>query len=185
MFRQSVRQGKPLPDPFDSDDHRVLLRLPGEVGDARFLRFLEQVGDERLQHFTTDDFLVLDLVHRDEALPEPLKARIKGLLAAGVVERTGRGKVILSRRFYSFLGGSGEHTRKAGLDRETEKELLIKHLKASGADGAPMSELLQVLSGKNRDHVKRLLEQLRDDGRAHVVGTKRTSRWRPGPASSS
>ena len=42
MFRQSVRQGKPLPDPFDSDDHRVLLRLPGEVGDARFLRFLEQ-----------------------------------------------------------------------------------------------------------------------------------------------
>ena len=132
-------RASPLPDPFDSDDHRVLLRLPGEVGDARFLRFLEQVGDERLQQFTTDDFLVLDLVHRDEALPEPLKSRIKGLLAAGVVERTGRGKVILSRRFYSFLGAPGEHTRKAGLDRETEKELLMKHLIA-GSGGAPMAE---------------------------------------------
>ena len=177
MFRHSVRQGKPLPDPFDSDDHRVLLRLPGDVGDARFLRFLEQVGDERLQQFTTDDFLLLDLVHRDEALPEPLKSRIKGLLSAGVVERTGRGKVILSRRFYSFLGAPGEHTRKAGLDRETEKELLMKHLTAAGSHGAPMAELLQVLPGKNRDHVKRLLEQLRSEGRAHVTGTKRSARW--------
>ena len=169
MFRQSVRQGKPLPDPFDSDDHRVLLRLPGEVGDARFLRFLEQVGDERLQHFTTDDFLVLDLVHRDEALPEPLKSRIKGLLAAGVVERTGRGKVILSRRFYSFLGAPGEHTRKAGLDRQTEKELLMKHLKAAGSDGAPMSELVQVLKDRSRGHVQRLINELR--GRVpNVVG---------------
>ena len=135
-----------------------------------------------MQQFTTDDFLVLDLVHRGEALTEPLKSRIKGLLAAGVVERTGRGKVILSRRFYSFLGAPGEHTRKAGLDRETEKELLMKHLIA-GSGGAPMAELLQVLPGKNRDHVKRLLEQLRNEGRAHVTGTKRTSRWWPGPVS--
>lgn len=45
-----------------------LLRLPGEVGDPRFLRFLEQVGDEQLKRFSTDDFLAIDLVHREEAL---------------------------------------------------------------------------------------------------------------------
>jgi ATP-dependent DNA helicase RecG len=183
MFRHSVRQGKPLPDPHASDNYRVLLRLPGDVGDARFLRFLEQVGDERLQHFTTDDFLVLDHVHRDETLPDALKPRIKGLLAAGIVERTGRGKVILSKKLYAFMGETGVHTRKQGLDRDTEKELLLKHLKSAGADGAPMSELIQVLPGKNRDHIKRLLEQLRDADRAHVTGSKRTARWRFGPAS--
>ena len=162
----------------------MLLRLSGDVGDPRFLRFLEQIGEEKLQRFSTDDFLAIDLIHRDEPLPTHLKERIKTLVAAGVIERTGRGKPILSRRFYSFLGEPGAHTRKVGLDRETEKELLLKHLKAAGLNGAPMAELLQVLPGKSRDHVKRLLEQLRDDGRAHVTGTKRTSRWRSGPPSS-
>lgn len=98
----------------------------------------------------------------------------------GAVERVGRGKLILSRRLYTFLGQAGVHTRKAGLDRETEKELLLKHLKTAGLSGAPMAELLQVLPGKNRDHIKRLLEQLRDESRAHVTGTKRTARWHQG-----
>ena len=53
------------------------------------------------------------------------------------IERTGRGKLILSRRFYSLLGETRVHTRKTGLDRETEKELLLKNLKAAGARGRP------------------------------------------------
>lgn len=72
MFRQSVRQGKPLPDPYRSDAHRVLLRLLGEVGDPRFLRFLEQIGEEKLKRFSTDDFLAIDLIHREISLPEHL-----------------------------------------------------------------------------------------------------------------
>ena len=181
MFRQSIRQGKALPDPFKSDAHRVLLRLPGEVGDPRFLRFLEQVGDEQLKRFSTDDFLVIDLVHREEALPDHLKDRTKGLVTAGIIERTGRGKLILSRRFYSFLGETGVHTRKTGLDRETEKELLLKHLKAAGAHGAPMAELVQVLKDRSRGHVQRLINELRDEARAHSVGTTRAGRWYLGP----
>lgn len=177
MFRQSVRQGKPLPDPHASDAHRVLLRLPGNVRDPRFLRFLEQVGDERLQHFTTDDFLVLDIVHRDEALPDTLKSRLKGLLEAGVIERTGRGKVILSKKLYAFIGETGVHTRKKGLDRETEKELLLKHLKSAGADGAPVAELMQVLKDKTRGHVRGLLNELRDEGRARSTGSTKAGKW--------
>ena len=84
MFRQSMRQGKALPDPFKSDGHRVLLRLPGEVGDPRFLRFLEQAGDEQIKRFSTDDFLVIDLVHREEALPDHLKDRTKWLVTTRI-----------------------------------------------------------------------------------------------------
>ena len=29
----------------------------------------------------------------------------------------------------------------------------MKHLKAAESDGAPMAEMLQVLPGKNRDHI--------------------------------
>jgi ATP-dependent DNA helicase RecG len=181
MFRQSIRQGKPLPDVSASNQHRVLLRLRGEIGDPRFLRFLEQIGDEQLRRFSTDDFLVIDLVHRDEPLHDHLKDRIKGLIAAGVVERSGRGKIILSRKFYAFLGEKGVHTRKKGLDRETEKELLLKHLEAAGAEGAPMGELLQVLKDRSRGHVQRLINELREDGRAHVLGPTRAARWFLGP----
>lgn len=107
MFKHSIRQGKALPDLAGSVAHRVLLRLEGEIGDPCFLRFLEQIGDEQLRSFSTDDFLAIDLVHRDEPLPDRLKERIKGLVEAGVLERSGRGKVILSRKFYAFLGEKG------------------------------------------------------------------------------
>jgi ATP-dependent DNA helicase RecG len=184
MFRQSVRQGKPLPDPYRSDAHRVLLRLPGEVGDPRFLRFLEQIGEEKLKRFSTDDFMAIDLIHRELPLPEHLKERAIVLIAAGAVERIGRGKLILSRRLYAFLGETGVHTRKTGLDRETEKALLLKHLTAAGVEGAPMGELVQVLKDRSRGHVQRLINELRDEGRAHSTGTTRASRWYLGPASS-
>ena len=76
--------------------------LAGEIGDPRFLRFLEQIGDEQLKRFSTDDFLAIDLIHRDQPLIDRLKERAKRLLDAGVVERSGRGKFILSRKFYAF-----------------------------------------------------------------------------------
>ena len=76
--------------------------------------------------------LTIDLVHRDEPLTDRLRERVKGLVDAGVVERSGRGKVILSRKFYAFLGEKGVHTRKKGLDRETEKELLLRHITSAG-----------------------------------------------------
>jgi ATP-dependent DNA helicase RecG len=177
MFRHSIRQGKALPDPYRSDAHRVVLRLAGEVGDPRFLRFLEQIGDEQLRYFSTDDFLVIDLVHRDERPPIHLKERVKALVDAGVLERSGRGKIILSRKFYGFLGEKGVHTRKRGLDRETEKELLIKHLKLVGAEGAPMRELLQVLKDRSRGYVRSLMNELRDEQRARNSGPTKAGRW--------
>ena len=181
MFRHSIRQGKALPDPYRSDAHRVVLRLAGEVGDPRFLRFLEQIGDEQLRHFSTDDFLVVDLIHRDEKPPNQLKDRVKALVDAGVLERSGRGKIILSRKFHGFLGEKGVHTRKKGLDRQTEKELLIKHLKSVGAEGAPMRELLQVLKDRSRGYVRNLMNELRDEQRARSSGPTKAGRWFPGP----
>jgi ATP-dependent DNA helicase RecG len=177
MFRHSIRQGKPLPDVSSSGQHHVLLRLRGEIGDPRFLRFLEQVGDEQLRHFSTEDFLLIDLVHRDAPLSEHLKGRVKTLVETGVIERSGRGKVILSRKFYTFLGEAGVHTRKRGLDRETEKELLLKHLRDAGTAGAPMSELLQVLKDRGRGYVRRLMNELRDANRAHNAGATKAGRW--------
>jgi hypothetical protein len=50
-----------------------------------------------------------------------------------------------SRGLYGTMGVRGVYTRKKGLDHETNKALLEKHLQMQGADGAPLAELLQVL----------------------------------------
>ncbi len=177
MVRQSVLQGKLLPDPGASDPHRVVLRLSGEVGDPRFLRFLEQVGDEQLKSFSTDDVLAIDLIHREQELPERLDARLPRLIDAGVIERAGRGKLLLSRKFYDFLGEKGVHTRKKGLARESQKQLLLQHLQEAGAEGAPLQELLQVLPSRSRDQVRGLLSELRKEKKAYSRGERRGGRW--------
>ena len=44
-----------------------------------------------------------------------------------------------------------------------------------------MEELTQVLPSKSRDQVKRLLQELRLEGRVHARGTRRGARWNAGP----
>jgi ATP-dependent DNA helicase RecG len=78
-----------------------------------------------------------------------------------VVERSGRGKIILSRKFYAFLGEKGVHTRKKGLDRETEKELLLKHLEAAGSEGVRRQVLWDGLRLLRREALARLLLEVR------------------------
>jgi hypothetical protein len=77
--------------------------LHGQIQDPEFLRFLEEIGRERLAAFSIEDFLVLDLVHREQRVPAFLKPRLEPLMDQGIIERIGRGRgvrYLLSRRFY-------------------------------------------------------------------------------------
>jgi ATP-dependent DNA helicase RecG len=75
------------------------------------------------------------------------------------------------------LGKAGVYTRKRGLDRETNKALLVRHLRETGPAGSPISELQQVLPAIPRSQLKRLLDELRQDGRVRLGGTRRGARW--------
>ena len=104
MFEQSIRQGKQLPDFRGTDAYNVVLTLHGTVQDPRFPQFLEKVGREMLASFDTHDYLVLDLVDREESVPPALHPKLRRLAELGVVETIGRGKgvrYLLSRRFYA------------------------------------------------------------------------------------
>ncbi len=183
IFRECIRQSKPLPDFSRTDAHSVWLTLHGEIGDPEFLRFLEEIGGERLAAFGTDDFLVVDLVHREQPIPEMLRPRVEPLLADGVLERVGRGRgsrLLLSRRFYRHLGKGGAYTRKRGLDRETNKQLLLKHIRDNAADGATLADLQEVLPGLGRRTIQGLLESLRNEGAVLLKGKTRAARWYPG-----
>ena len=187
MFEASIRESKPTPDFTGTDDYQVSVTLRGDVEDPEFLRFLERVGRERLAAFTTEDFLVLHALHREEPVVERLKHRLHYLAEQGVVETVGRGKGtrhILSRRFYGFLGKKGVYTRRRGLDRETNKELLLKHIQDNRREGSRLEDLRQVLPALSRYQVQHLVRDLGDEGRVHCLGRTRGARWFPGPSDS-
>lgn len=113
-----------------------------------------------------------------------MKIRLPFLVDQGLIERTGRGRGVrymLSRALYAFLGQGGIYTRKKGLDRETNKALLFKHIQDNRTEGTQFGELTQVLPSLTHDQVQRLLRNMQADRQIHKVGRTRGARWFPGP----
>ncbi len=180
MFEESIKEGKPRPDFTGTDDYQVELTLRGEIQNPAFLSFLQKIGAERLATFGTKDILALDAIQREEALPEDVKERLPHLLDEGIIERIGRGRgvrFILSRKFHSFLGQHGMYTRRKGLDRETNKALLMMHIEERRDAGAAMKEFEEVLPALSRRQILGLLQELRGEGRIHPEGERRGARW--------
>jgi len=179
MFRRSIEDGKMPPDFEGTDAHTVVVTLFGEVQDPRFVRYLEQVGQQKLASFSTLDFIVLDHVRREVTIPENCAARVPRLLDLGVIERAGKKKLILSKALYAFLGERGGYTRAKGLDRDTLKELLLTHLRRdAGTEGATLEQLRQVLGpATSPQHAQLLMRELKKEGRAVVIGKTKAARW--------
>jgi ATP-dependent DNA helicase RecG len=110
-----------------------------------------------------------------------MRPRLNALIDIGVVERVGRGREILAQRYYKMVGKKGVYTRKKGLDRDTNKALLLKHIEENDRDGSPLKDLMQVLPALNRNRIQRLLRELKADGKIHSVGTTRAARWHSAP----
>jgi ATP-dependent DNA helicase RecG len=180
IYEETIRQGKPLPDFTHTDSHQVSLTLHGELQDPLFLQFLERVGRDRATVFSTHELLVLDLVRREWPLPAKLRLALLALAEEGIVESIGRGRgvrYLLSRRYYRFAGKSGVFTRKQGLDRETNRQLLLKHIRESGSEGAPLKDLRQVLHFLSETQLKYLLKGLKSEGKIEIRGYARGARW--------
>lgn len=179
IFREMLREGKPRPDFSGSDEHQVSLSLQGQIRDPQFLRFLQRVTDEGRHTVSLQDLLVLDHINRGEPVPDDLRSRLTPLLDAGIIERAGRGHQVLSRRFYTFLGRRGTYTRLRGLDRDTNKQLLLKHIRDHKLVGSPFRDLHQVLPHLSRAQVQTLLRELRKEGLIFVLGETRAALWFP------
>ena len=177
MYELCVRESKELPNFFGSDGYLVKLTLNGLILDKRLLSFIKKIGEERQELLSTDDFLVIDAMFHSKPLNENMRLRLEHLVEMGIIEHTGRGKYVLARGLYEATGKSGVHTRLIGLDRETNKELLLKHIRANGDKGAPLKELQQVLPGHSSRQIQMLLDELRSAGRIEPKGKGKGAAW--------
>lgn len=177
MFEASIRSGKHLPDFAGTDNTHVKLTLDGQIQDPEVLRMMEEIGHETLATFSTEDFLLVDQVYREQPIRPELRERLSRLVDLGIVEKASRGKFILGRRYYRRIGNTGTYTRRQGLDRETKKELLLKHIRQTGEKGCKLKELCDVLPAENRSQIQLFLRELRNSGRVHSIGATNAARW--------
>ena len=182
IFERSIQQGKSIPDFSGTDDYQVAISLNGQVQDTKFLQYLEKIGKETLQSFTTSDFLILDLVHKEEPIPTQFQRHLNRLAELGVIEKFGRGRGVrynLSRKFYVFSGQKGIYTRKRGLDRDTNKALLMKHISDNAQFGSKLNDLREVLPFLSRGQVQWLLNELKSEEKIIFKGKTRAALWFP------
>src|SRR5205823_6041428 len=97
----------------------------------------------------------------------------------GIVERVSRGRgtrYILSKKYYAFAGQKGAYTRERGLDRETNKSLILTHLEYHGGKGV-IQEFQQALRGLTRHQIGSLLKELKQEGKIRFVGERKSGHW--------
>ena len=177
IYELSIKEAKSLPDFTGTDDYSVHITLNGLVLDKKMLSLLNKMGNDHLESFSTDDFMLINTLFHEEKIPDSLRPGIKKLIDRGIIEKSGQSKYVLARSLYAVTGKSGVHTRIVGLDRETNKELIIKHIRQSGKNGAPLKELHQVLPGHARSQIQVLLRELRNEKRIYVEGLTKNARW--------
>ena len=176
MFELSVQEAKPLPDFTGTDDFFVSVTLNGLILDKAMLSVINRIS-ERGAELSTEDFLVVDALYHERPLNEKMKSRLNRLIEMGIVEHIGRKKYVLARSLYAATGKTGVHTRRIGLDRDTNKELLLKHIRQNNDVGTPFKELQQVLPGLNRNQIQGLMKELKGDGKVVCIGKTSAARW--------
>lgn len=177
MFEEAIEQSKSLPDFGKTDEYQVCLLLNGQVKDIEFLKFLEKVSNSRSKSFSTYELLVLDAIHKGEKPMNHLRPTMQALVNEGIVESVSRGKYILNKKYYVIAGEKGTYTRRKGLDRETNRQLLLKHISDNSEQGSPMKELMQVLPSLSRRQVQILVNSLAKEKLIYKTGKTRSSLW--------
>jgi ATP-dependent DNA helicase RecG len=182
IFETCIRESKRIPDFTHSDNDHFWITLNGRIQHPEFLRILEKIGQDRVKTFSVDDLIVLQNVYDNNAINSDLNKNINMLLEEGLLEKTPKSsgyKLILARKLYVAIGQSGVHTRKQGLDRETQKALLLKHIRTNAKEGTKLAELRQILPSLSRGSIQVLVRELRNEGLITSIGNTSNARWFP------
>ena len=177
MFELSVRDAKELPDFSRSDAANVRLTINGLLIDPALLRMIQNIEEQTLTQFATEDFLVLHELASGYRPSKVHSGRIPRLVELGILEKVERGHYVLSRRYYIQKGEPGTHTRRVGLVAEECKALIEKHIRLSGNMGVPFKEFQELLSGTPTRRISYFLDQMKKIGIIRSEGRGRGALW--------
>jgi ATP-dependent DNA helicase RecG len=180
MFESAIQHSKSLPDFTGTDNFQVSITLHGVMQNPSFVRFLRQFDDQVKESLSTDEWLVLDRLSREQPITDELIPCTSRLIDLGMIVRAARASFILAEAYYRYSGR--EDTFRRLRENEVRKEALERHIGEHAVDGCPVGELSDLLADLTRDQVRGLLDELRAEERVHLRGERRWARWHPGPA---
>lgn len=183
IYEQEIKQGKPLPELIGTDEHQVFLTLRGEIEDTQFLRFLERLGDERVNSFTTENLLALYQISKNYAVAEDLQPQLPQLLQQDLVVKVGSRKqprYVISPQFYDYNDKRLSDSFRQAIERGTQKATLLRHITENEISGSKLEELLELLPSLSRRQVQELLKEMKSDGQIYSAGKGAGGRWYPG-----
>ena len=82
---------------------------------------------------------------------------------------------MLSKRYYKSTAQEGRYTRSRGLDRETNKQLLLKHLEHFPK--STTEQFREVLPSLTRGQLGSLMRSLKEEGKVRFVGVTKAGYW--------
>lgn len=183
IYEQEIKQGKPLPELTGTDETQVYLTLRGEVEDMQFLRFLERLGEEKVNSFVTEDLLALYQINKTYSVNDDLKSRLPGLLQDGLIVAITGGKqlrYVISPEFYDYADKRLSESFKGTIERGVQKATLLRHITENEVSGSRLEELLELLPALSRRQVQELLKEMKSEGSVYSAGKGAGGRWYPG-----
>ena len=177
IYETSIKEAKALPDFEGTDDYSVHLTLGATIVDNTIIKLFKEIGEKTLESFSTVDFLIVRLLLTDSKLPEYYKKRARHLVELGVLENSSRDRFLVSRKYYKNIGKAGTFTKLKGLDNNTNKELLKRHMHNMGNSGVRLSDFQDVLPFLSVRQIQWLLKQMVIEGVIVSRGKGIAARW--------
>ncbi len=166
IFRETIKEGKGIPDYSKSDDYNVTLIIDAIVKDKEFVKYLEQASKETSVMLSVEDLIVLEKIKSGEKLNSAFKELSK-LSDNNFIEKVGR-KYILSKKYYESIDKRGEYTRRKGLDKNANKMLILFHLQ--NHKKGYMHDLEDALKNVPKPTINKYLNELKKEGRIELIG---------------
>ncbi len=171
MFRQQLSLGKNPPNYQKTDENHVFLELDGMIQDLEFAKYVFRVADKKHKQLNDEELIVLNNIKNNKSVKSnDVSSSLEEL---GLIERLGHKKWILSKEYYTSIKHTGEYTRKRGLDKQTNKMLILEHLKQHKK--GYVTDLVEAVK-KPKLTVNKYLSELRKEGKITLVGNPQASR---------
>jgi ATP-dependent DNA helicase RecG len=171
IYELAIREAKPLPDFHGTDEYFVKLTLNGQVISERMLMLIKQIGDERLDVMTTEDYLLLSKLFSGKEIDRTTPEQFAHLTELGIVKQTeggiefANGLLTISSDCQAIVASDWQ-----SLETDDRKKQIVSFITENNN---VTSAQLAKLTGLSQARIRAILQTLVTDGVITKVGNNR------------
>lgn len=177
MYKNQLSNGKTPPDYKQTTESRVVLSLDGNIQDIEFAKYVMRVAEKKGKELNDAELIILNKIKSNEAIQ--FSSITHELLELGLIEKISFNRFMLSKQYYTDTNQRAKYTKKKGLSRPHNKELILEHL--NNFKGANKQEIAGMFEFTltNRQ-IADLIDDLKSEGKIYYDGIPRSSKglWR-------